>query len=385
MEVRVVNTLEKIPAHEWNALAGDTNPFLRHEFLHALELSGCVGAGTGWSPHYLVAYADDKLVGALPMYRKEHSYGEYVFDWAWANAYAQTGQQYYPKLVVAVPFTPATGARLLVGGDGDALRVKEALIESASAQMQETGMSSLHWLFTNEEDTRLLESHGFMRRVGCQFHWHNPGYRDFDDFLSTFASAKRKKIKRERRYVSEAGVEMEVITGKSITPEHCDTLYGFYQSTIHVHGAIPYITREFFHTLARTMPESVVFVFARHGTEYVAGAINLRGSDTLYGRYWGSRGNYHSLHFETCYYTAIDYCIAQGLKRFEAGAQGEHKLARGFVPTETYSMHRLSHPQFSRAVADFLAHERNGMESYMDELNDHLPFKTEPQETTSKI
>lgn len=375
MHVSVVDSLEKISAPEWNALAGGANPFLRHEFLLALERSGCVGAKTGWVPRHLAAYADGRLIGAAPMYLKDHSYGEYVFDWAWANAYAHAGQQYYPKLVVAVPFTPVSGIRLLTSGT-DQSSIKTKLIEGALKHQQEIGASSLHWLFTMEEDTRLLEAHGHMRRVGCQFHWSNPGYRDFEDFLSTFTASKRKKIKRERRYVHEAGIVLEVLAGASVHSEHWDIFYDFYLSTIHVHNAIPYLTREFFHVLGQAMPASVVLIFARRGSEYLAGALNLRGSDTLYGRYWGSRGDFHSLHFETCYYAAIEHSIAQGLKRFEAGAQGEHKLARGFAPTPTYSAHRLSHPQFARAVADYLERERAGMEYKMNELNEHTPYKT---------
>lgn len=381
MHVSVVDSLEKIPASDWNALAGGDNPFLRHEFLAALEASGCVSAKTGWIPRHLVAHADGplkgRLIGAVPMYLKNHSYGEYVFDWAWANAYERAGHHYYPKLVVSVPFTPVTGVRLLAAADADTATIKNRLIETARECMQVYAASSLHWLFLNERDASLLEASGHMLRTGFQFHWDNPGYRDFDDFLSTFTAQKRKKIKRERRYVQEAGITMEILAGTSIGTGHWDIFYEFYHSTIRVHGAIPYLSREFFHRLGDAMRDHVVLVFARRGAEYVAGALNLRGADTLYGRYWGSRGQFHGLHFETCYYTAIEYCIAQGLRRFEAGAQGEHKLARGFTPTVTRSTHRLAHPQFSRAVADYLARERLDVASYVDELNEHVPFKKE--------
>ena len=381
MYVSVIDNLEKISASDWNALAGESNPFLRHEFLSALESTGCVSAKTGWQPQYLVVNSDGankgRLLGALPMYLKNHSYGEYVFDWAWANAYQHAGINYYPKLVVSVPFTPATGPRLLSIAGAESVAIKKMLVGGALDLMQERLASSLHWLFVTPEDARLLEADGHLLRTGFQFHWSNPGYRDFDDFLSTFTAQKRKKIKRERRYVHEAGITMEVLTGASISSMHWDVFYEFYRSTIRAHGAIPYLTREFFNKLGETMRDRIAFVFARHGAEYVAGALNLRGADTLYGRYWGCRGEFHSLHFETCYYTAIEFAIAQGISYFEAGAQGEHKLARGFTPVITYSAHRLAHPQFSRAVADYLARERLDVASFVDELNEHVPFKTE--------
>ena len=379
MHVSVIDRLDQIPASEWNALAGDANPFLRHEFLHALEASGCVSARTGWQPQHLVIHSDGagrgRLLGAAPLYLKDHSYGEYVFDWAWANAYARAGLSYYPKLVVGVPFTPATGPRLLSVTGAESTAIKKRLIQGAMELMEQRAASSLHWLFLTEDDARQLAADNHLLRTGYQFHWSNAGYRDFEDFLSTFTAQKRKKIKRERRYVQEAGIAMEALTGGAVTAAHWDVFYEFYHATIRQHGAIPYLSREFFHRLGETMREHVVLMFARRGAEYVAGALNLRGADTLYGRYWGSRGEFHSLHFETCYYSAIEYCIERGLKRFEAGAQGEHKLARGFAPVVTRSAHRLAHPQLSRAVADYLARERIDVASTMDELNEHVPFK----------
>ncbi len=379
MHVSVVDSLENIPANDWNALVGESNPFLRHEFLSALEFTGCVSAKTGWHPRHLAVHREGpsqgRLIGAMPMYLKSHSYGEYVFDWAWANAYERAGLQYYPKLVVSVPFTPVTGPRLLTGIGPDSMAIKKCLINSAAAYMHTCRASSLHWLFLSDEDAGLLETEDHMLRSGYQFHWGNPGYRDFEDFLSTFTAQKRKKIKRERRYVREAGIAMETLTGTAIEPAHWNIFYEFYHSTVRAHGAIPYLSREFFHQLGETMRDRVVLVFARLEKDYVAGALNLRGSNSLYGRYWGCRGEFHSLHFETCYYSAIEYAIAQGLKYFEAGAQGEHKLARGFTPAITRSAHRLVHPEFSRAVADYLARERLGVAAYIDELNEHVPFK----------
>jgi predicted N-acyltransferase len=379
MHISIVDRLQQISAADWNAIDTEGNPFLRHEFLAALEDSACVGPKTGWQPQHLVVHESGpfrgRLLGAVPMYLKSHSYGEYVFDWAWANAYAHAGEPYYPKLVVGVPFTPATGPRLLLAQGTDAATIGTRLIQAASDHMRDSSASSLHWLFVTEKDANLLERQDHLLRTGFQFHWSNPGYRDFDDFLSTFTAEKRKKIRRERRYVREAGIEMEVLTGAAVTPAHWDTFYGFYLSTIREHGAHAYLTRDFFHRLGRTMADAVVLVLARKGNEYVAGALNLRGADTLYGRYWGGRGNYHSLHFETCYYTAIEYAIARGLRRCEAGAQGGHKLARGFTPVVTRSAHRLMHSKFSRTIADYLARERLDVNACVDELNEHVPFK----------
>jgi predicted N-acyltransferase len=379
MQVSVLNSLDEMAASDWNTLAGDANPFLRHEFLHGLEASGCVGANTGWQPRHLVLHGENarrgRLLGAVPLYLKTHSYGEYVFDWAWANAYARAGLSYYPKLVASVPFTPATGPRLLALPGADTTAIKKRLIQGALELMARDAASSLHWLFLTEEDACQLEADNHLMRTGYQFHWTNAGYRDFGDFLSTFTAQKRKKIKRERRYVREAGVAMEALSGGAVTSAHWDVFYGFYHSTIRRHGAIPYLSRDFFHRLGEAMREQVVLIFARRGAEYVAGALNLRGADTLYGRYWGSRGDFHSLHFETCYYSAIEYCIERGLKRFEAGAQGEHKLARGFAPVVTRSAHLLAHPRFNRAVADYLERERIDVASTMNELNEHAPFK----------
>jgi predicted N-acyltransferase len=381
MHVSVVDSLTKIPASDWNGLAGVANPFLRHEFLAALESTGCVGAETGWTPQHLVLHADGplagRLLGAIPMYLKYHSYGEYVFDWAWANAYENAGHRYYPKLVIGIPFSPVTGPRLLAAAGTNTVTIQRCLIEGAVAHMQACGASSLHWLFLTEEDAGLLEAQGHMQRSGYQFHWKNPGCNNFDEFLATFTAQKRKKIKRERRYVREAGIVMETLTGAAIEPAHWDIFHEFYRSTIRAHGAIPYLSQDFFHRLGDSLSDRVVLVFARFGADYVAGALNLRGADTLYGRYWGNRGEFHSLHFETCYYTAIEYAIAQGLQYFEAGAQGEHKLARGFTPVITRSAHRLMHPEFSRAIADYLSRERLGVAAYVDELNEHVPFKKE--------
>jgi hypothetical protein len=379
MHVSIAEDLSAVRPDDWNLIAGSDNPFIRYEFLRALEQTRCVGADAGWLPRHILLH--DKapgagaLLGAVPLYLKTHSFGEYVFDWSWAHAYERAGLAYYPKLVATVPFTPVTGPRLLVANGGDRDDVRRALIEGAHELARRYRVSSLHWLFTTEADTRALESARMMRRVGCQFHWTNRGYRDFADYLDTFTSAKRNKIKRERRYVREAGIELETRSGADMTDALWQTLYKFYHSTVQLHGASAYLTRAFFHELGSTLPDSVRVTLARQGTEYIAGALNLRGRNSLFGRYWGCSKALHSLHFETCFYTPIEYCIAEGIERFEAGAQGEHKLTRGFAPTPTYSAHWLSHARFNDAVGDFLARERDGMEYYMDELNEHLPFK----------
>lgn len=379
MFLNVVDSVEKISAPAWDALAGTANPFLRHDFLAALERGGCIKPETGWTPQFLTVTSEPAnrgtLLGAAPMYLKQHSYGEYIFDWAWAGAYTRANLPYYPKLIVAIPFTPATGARLLLGSGPDREAVAALLIDGARRHAEAIDASSVHWLFTTADDSARLEQRGYLRRVGCQFHWQNQGYKNFDEFLAQFAAQKRKKTKRERRFVQEAGVSMEAVTGADIQTHHWQAFYTFYRATIAKHGAIAYLTYEFFLELGARMAANVVLMFARHDGRYVAGALNLRGADTLYGRYWGALESFHSLHFETCYYSAIEYCIAHGIARFEAGAQGEHKLARGFLPAPIYSMHWLSRPEFNDAVADFLAREQNGVAFYMNELNEHSPFK----------
>ncbi|MBI3574581.1 MAG: N-acetyltransferase [Gammaproteobacteria bacterium] len=377
MHLRILNSLSEIAAADWNRLTDGTNPFVRHEFLYTLERAGCIGTGTGWTPQHLLVTdrPGGNALGAVPLYLKDHSYGEYVFDWAWANAYARAGLEYYPKLVAAVPFTPATGSRLLTAPQADRAAVANTLIEAASAHAQQLRVSSLHWLFTTESEIQLLKCHGLLHRSGFQFHWSNPGYRDFEDFLASFTADKRKKIRRERRAVREAGVTVEMRDGLALDASDWNRFHEFYHATVRAHGAIPYLTPAFFRMVGETMPQSTLLALARRGSTTIGGALFFRGRDTLYGRYWGGTEHVPGLHFETCYYVAIEYCIAHRLRRFEAGAQGEHKLARGFVPTPTYSAHWLAHPQFARAVADFLAREHGSLEYAMHELNEHAPFK----------
>jgi predicted N-acyltransferase len=376
MHLRQHTSYTEITSGSWNALTGTDCPALRHEYLLALETSGSATAATGWQPLPLLVENDaGRIIGAAPLWLKSHSFGELVYDFAWAQAYERAGLRYYPKLIAAVPFSPIAGPRLLIAPDTDRLAVIAALTQGARTLAEQTKASSLHWLFTDAADAVAMEELGYLHRTGYQFHWQNQNYADFDNFLASLSSDKRKKLKRERRHVQEAGIVMEVRDGPDVTPALWDLFYDFYTSNIQRHGGMIHLTREFFQLLGRSLPEALVLVLARRGDEYVGAAINLRGQNALYGRYWGGREGFNSLHFEACYYTPIEYCIARGLTHFEGGAGGEHKLARGFLPVTTHSMHWLRHPQFARAVADFLKHERNGVEVYIDELNEHAPFK----------
>jgi predicted N-acyltransferase len=373
VQIERLATLQAIDAAAWDALAADS-PFLKYHFLRALERSGCVGEATTWQPCYVVARDERGLVGALPLFIKYDSHGEFVFDWSWADAYERAGRNYYPKLVCAVPFTPATGRRLLLrdaGDTGTALR----LLDAARATAEEIRASSLHVLFPTEPERELLAGHDFLTRKGCQFHWANDGYRTFDDFLGRFSSEKRKKAKRERRRVAEAGIVFEHLRGDEPTPADWDAVFEFYSRTFWRRGREPYLNRSFFAAVAATMPENLLIVLARHGGAPIAAAICFRSETTLYGRYWGSAGDYHSLHFETCYYQGIDYCIREGLERFEPGTQGEHKVARGFVPRPTWSCHWLRDRSFHRAVGSFLERETHHVDAYIDEIGEHVPYR----------
>jgi len=382
MQTRVINRIMDVPAAAWNALAGTDHPFTRHEFLAALERHDCVGERYGWLPcHILAEDADGRLAGAVPLYLKDNSYGEFVFDWAWADAYQRAGLPYYPKLVASIPYTPVTGPRLLVPPQADPAGVRAALLRAMFRLREDCNASSVHCLFTSQADTLALCDRGFMRRSSCHFHWHNDGYRDFDDFLSRLSARKRKKIRRERRYVREAGLQMELLTGADASEEQWRIMHGFYRSTFERKSGIPTLSLPFFLDISRSMGDQVLLVFARHGAKEVAGAIMLRSGQALYGRHWGCLHDYHSLHFETCYYQGIDYCIEHGLQLFEPGAQGEHKISRGFLPTYTWSAHWIEEPRFREAIRRYLEEEQDWMRSYHDDLLQTSPFRrAEPPE-----
>ena len=372
MPVRVHESIDHIPAADWNRVAATSNPFLQHAFLAALEHNDCVGARFGWLPQHLAVYdTDNVLVGAAPLYLKNNSYGEFVFDWAWADAYERAGGAYYPKLVAAVPYTPATGPRLLAADP----EVQRLLLDGALEHARQLQVSSLHCLFPPECEVELMERAGLMRRTGCQFHWRNRGYRDFDDFIASFSAQKRKKLKRERRRVAETALRIEQIHGHEATDEQLLVAAEFYRTTFDKKWGVATLNLGFFREIAREMGERLLLVMARDHERYVAAAICFRSDDVLYGRHWGCNAQYHSLHFELCYYQGIDYCIEHGLRLFEPGAQGEHKVSRGFEPTPTWSTHWLADPRFAAAIGDFLQREQVGMQHYIDELSEHAPFK----------
>jgi predicted N-acyltransferase len=351
------------------------NPFISHDFLFALEASGSTGGRSGWSPaHVLVENEAGMLVAGAPSYVKSHSQGEYVFDHAWADAYARAGGRYYPKIQVAAPFTPATGRRLLVAKDAPP-EARDMLIAGLRALGREAKASSIHVTFPTREDWLALAAAGFLQRTGEQFHFLNRGYRDFEDFLARLASRKRKAIRRERKDALAAGIEVERLTGAAITEAHWDAFFAFYMDTGSRKWGRPYLTRDFFSRIGAAMSDRILLVMARREGRYIAGAINFIGDDALYGRNWGAIEQHPFLHFELCYYQAIDFAIARGLSRVEAGAQGEHKLARGYEPVETFSAHEFADPRLTRAVAEYLERERRHIAHEIAALGEFTPFR----------
>lgn len=379
MTIEVVAALAGVPAEQWNLLAGD-DPFLSHEFLSALHETGCASSATGWTPHYLLLKSNGIVVGAMPLYLKHHSYGEYVFDWAWADAYYRHGIAYYPKLLAAVPFTPVTGSRLLAADPA----VREQLIAAALDLVRRLGVSSLHCLFPTRDEALQMRARGMLLRSGVQFHWLNRGYATFEDFLGVLNHTKRKKIKQERRKVADAGVTFLWLEGGEITERDWAFFNRCYRQTYREHRSTPYLNLEFFHRIGYTMPHNLVLVVAQRDGTSIAASLNLRNRTRLYGRYWGALEALPALHFETCYYQVIEYCIARGITVFEGGAQGKHKIARGLMPVETCSAHWLAHPEFASAIEQFLASEARGVEHYMDELNERSPFKRAPGTTPER-
>lgn len=384
IEISLMNSLGAIAPEDWDACAAPgsgrpDDPFVTHRFLMALENSGSVGPGTGWQPSYLVARAGDQVIAVAPMYAKGHSQGEYVFDHGWADAYERAGGRYYPKLQIAVPFTPVTGRRLLTRPGFEDIG-KAALVQGAVEVADQNTLSSLHLTFCTEDEVAAGEAMGLLHRTGQQFHWDNAGYATFDDFLAVLSSRKRKNIRKERAQAQSFGGEIVQLTGDDIRPEHWDAFWTFYQDTGSRKWGSPYLTRAFFDELHETMRDDVLLVLAQIDGIPIAGALNFIGRDRLFGRYWGCTEYHPSLHFEICYYQAIDYAIAQGLTRVEAGAQGEHKLARGYMPNTTHSLHWMRDPGFARAVAEYLEAERAAVAEEVEVLTSYGPFKSTPEE-----
>jgi uncharacterized protein len=368
--LRIIETLEGVSPTQWDALAGG-NPTVSHAFLDTLHRTGCASPESGWAPQYLTLWKGDDIAGAVPLYLKGHSYGEYVFDWSWAEAYERHGLEYYPKLLSAVPFTPATGPRLLAANDADRAELAQALLALA----KRSKVSSLHVLFPDEASAAALRAAGMLERFSVQFHWRNAGYASFEAFLAELSHDKRKKIHQERRRVRDAGVTLRRVTGHEATSADWDFFHACYRRTYRAHRSTPYLNRAFFGMLAERMPANVLLVIADLEGRPVASALDLFTPAALYGRYWGSTEYVPGLHFEACYYQAMEFCIERGIALFEGGAQGEHKHARGFVPEKTRSFHWLAHPAFLRAVDEFLEKEGEGISGYVDELNEHSPFK----------
>lgn len=381
LTVHTIERLAELDAREWAALDHASYPFTRFEFLSALERTGCIGEGTGWRPLLVTLRDQQGLAAAAPAWLKDDSYGEFVFDFAWAQAYARHGLRYYPKLVVAAPFTPATGPRLLVRGDlardtTDRLVVQRALQAALIDTAATRGLSSVHLLFPETDDRAALDARWLARR-DCQFHWRNRGYASFEDFLGSFTAEKRKKAKRERRRVAEAGIHFESRLGSEATQNEILMAWQLHRTTFLRRGNEPYLGAETFLEIARTMGESLLFKFAMQGEDIVAVAVFFIGGDALYGRYWGAAEEHHSLHFETCYHQGIEFCIERGLARFEPGTQGEHKVSRGFVPTYTHSAHWIAEPRFRAAIADYLEREIDAVERYAAGIGEHVPYRAD--------
>lgn len=370
--VQMIGSIKAVDAQQWDALVVDM-PLLKHAFLAALETSGSVGEATGWTPCIIVIHQHNELIGALPLYIKSHSYGEYVFDWAWADAYAQNGLRYYPKLLAAIPFSPITSPRLLANNH----ETKQLLIETLETVMQQHKLSSAHVLFPDESDAALLETAGWMKRTGVQFRWHNAGYLNFEAFLQSLSHNKRKRIHQERKKVAQAGVRCQLIKGIDATEADWHFFYECYCNTYQEHRSTPYLTRAFFDEISSNMPHHILLIMAEVAGERVASTLNFYNNHTLYGRYWGATRFISGLHFELCYYQAQQFCMAENIQYFEGGAQGEHKLARGFKPRTTCSFHKIAHPDFEYAIKDFLEREATGVAAYTTELEERAPFKSD--------
>jgi predicted N-acyltransferase len=378
MQIQLVHSIAQLDPEAWDRLTGQDDPFVEHAFLLALEQSGSVGPGTGWSPQHVVLHDGSELVAALPLYLKEHSYGEYVFDFAWANAAARAGIRYYPKLVAMVPFTPATGRRFLFASGVEPQLAVSRLLDGALDVLKRQAASSVHLHFLSPEEAAWVAADGrFHARLASQFHWHNRGYGSFDDHLATFRSAIRKEVRKERRRVREAGIRVSVLEGDALKPEHWSALRAFYRDTCDKHGSGPYLTPAFFDLIARSHARRVVAVLAYHDDQIVAGTLNFEKGAHLYGRYWGSKGDYDSLHFELCYHRLIERAIERGQSRFEAGAQGLHKLRRGLLPVEINNACYIADGRLRVAVQDFLLREQASVRFELEQLMHHGPAHRE--------
>jgi predicted N-acyltransferase len=377
MEVKQIDSMTQVDCADWNRLAGDAYPFLRHEFLVALEQSGSVCKQTGWVPQHVLVIDRGELVAFMPLYLKYHSWGEYVFDHQWAQAYQQHGLAYYPKWLTTIPLTPCQGSRIVINAAIDPFAVTQLLLDYIKQQSEQRGISSWHCLFPVEQQAEQLRSLGLNIREGVQFHWFNKGYRDFDDFLHTLSAGKRKMLKRERRRVSEQGVRLLRIAGPDVSALQWRQFFQFYTMTYLKRGSEPYLNLAFFQQIAATMGEQLMLVLAVKDGKTIAAALSFVGGDTLYGRYWGCYEDYNSLHFEACYYQGLDYCIEHGLKRFDSGAQGEHKISRGFEPITTYSAHWIKDARFAKVIEQFVAEEQKAVQLYKQDAAAYLPFKQE--------
>lgn len=375
-DLAVHKNIESMQKDVWGQLASPDFPFHSYEFLKALEDSGSLCAGADWQPEHLALTQNGVIVGGTALYKKTDSYGEYIFDWSWAKAYRQHGVPYYPKLVSAAPFTPATGPKILLSDHQDRDLIASQLIRGALDLMARRGCSSLHYLFITEKEVPYFERENFLIRHSFQYHWENNSYNTFDDFLSAMKPKKRKQITRERAQLKEEGLEFKIVTGDDLSPEHADIFYRFYLNTIEKMQAIPYLNKAFYQQIFTTMKDRIVLMLALEHGNTIAGALYFTGGKKLFGRYWGATKEVRNLHFELCYYLPIEWSIKQGITLFEAGAQGEHKLARGFVPRKTYSAHYIRHPGFQPAIAEFIEQEKLGIDAYFSELISHSPFRT---------
>ena len=374
IEISAVDSLQQVSATAWDALDESGDPFLSHAFLAGLEIHDCLSP-QGWYPIHVLAHCGDELVAALPLYLKDNSYGEFVFDWAWADAYERAGGKYYPKLVSAIPFTPATGNRILIKAGWESANLVQSLIGAVQQLMEANKASSFHCLFPTQKQAEILADASLLTRRACQYHWYNREYETFDDYLNALRSKRRKQIRKERREAQSVGLNIELLQGDDITEKHWHAFHQFYCATFYRKWGEPRLTEDFFNYLSAALPAAPLLVLAANDKEYVAGSFCMRGKNTLFGRHWGCSEHYSQLHFELCYYQNIDYCISEKISRFDAGAQGEHKIMRGFEPVITWSNHLIRDPGFKRAITDFLGRETQMINGYVEDLASHSAYR----------